>query len=141
MRHTNKIFNKMKQNLKLAVLIISVACFFASCGNSKKDALTQKWQCSEFSSPSMDEQMNQAKASLDTITDSLTRAMTKSMLDISFQAVDEMKKAMKSTTMEFKKDGKYETHMTIMGKDKSEQGSWTLSEDGKTLVMIDPKGK
>ena len=44
---------------------------------------------------------------------------------------DEQKKAMKGMSMEFKADGTYEMAMNGEAKEK---GTWTLSEDGKTIT-------
>lgn len=127
----------MKNNLKLAVLIIVAAVVAASCGGNKKEMLIKKWQWTEFSSPEMDAKIKEAKAALDTITD----PSMKSMAESSVKMMDGMMEDMKKTTMEFKKDGSYDIHINMMGMDQTETGKWDLTSDGKTLVMTDSKGK
>lgn len=126
----------MKQTLKLVAIVLVAAVVAASCGGAnKKEMLTKKWQWSEFSSPEMDKKIGEMKASLDTITDPSNKAMA----EMSVKMADEMIAAMKQTTMEFKNDGKYEMKLKMMGQEQTETGSWSLSEDGKSLLLTDAK--
>ena len=54
------------------------------------------------------------------------------------EQIEKAKAAMQAMVFEFKADG---TSTVSGGPDKSRSGKWKVSDDGKTLTMIDEKGK
>lgn len=104
-----------------AFLIGAVAVVMAACGGSAKDNLVGEWQVQEVDMSSVMETIPEEQ-----------RAFMEAMLPM-------MEEAMKSMTMNFSADGKVVTKSAMMGQEQEEEGTWELSEDGKTLT-IDNKG-
>src|SRR5579872_6168696 len=108
-----------------AIAIAAVVMFDCKGGSGSKQMIVRKWQWESFESKAMDEQMAAMKTQADTTKDSTAKAM----LAQNVAMMNSMIEALKSTTMEFKEDGSFETSMAMMGKSDKKGGKWTLSED------------
>jgi hypothetical protein len=51
-----------------------------------------------------------------------------------------MEEAMKSMEMTFEKEGKFTMKASMMGQDQNEEGTWSLSDDGKVLTTKTSEG-
>lgn len=51
-----------------------------------------------------------------------------------------MEEAMKSMEMTFEKEGKFTMKASMMGQEQNEEGTWTLSDDGKVLTTKTAEG-
>lgn len=105
-----------------AFLFSALTVVLVACGGSAKDNLVGKWQVSDIDMSAMMESVPEEQ-----------KAFMESMLPM-------MEEAMKSMTMEFSADGKVITKSSMMGQETEEEGTWTLSDDGKTL-SFDNEGK
>lgn len=103
-------------------LFSALTIVMVACGGSAKDNLVGKWQVSDIDMSAMLESVPEDQ-----------KAFMESMLPM-------MEEAMKSMTMEFSADGKVITKSSMMGQENEDEGTWTLSDDGKTL-SFDTDGK
>jgi hypothetical protein len=100
-----------------AFLIGALAVVMVACGGSAKDNLVGEWQVEEVDMSAVMESIPEEQ-----------RAFMEAMLPM-------MEEAMKSMTMNFSADGKVVTKSSMMGQEQEEEGTWTLSDDGKTLTI------
>ncbi len=122
---------------KLFALTI-VGAFLMSCGsNNTKDMLAQKWQVSEFKVDGIDAEIEVMKAQADTTKDSIMKSQIMSQVQMYTSILEGMKKS----TFEYKSDGAFEAAIFMMGQVQNVKGTWTISEDGKTLVVVDNNQK
>jgi len=119
---SSKNNNLYKMKLLNAFLFSALTIVMVACGGSAKDNLVGKWQVSEVDMSAMLESIPEEQ-----------KAFMESMLPM-------MEEAMKSMTMEFSADGKVITKSSMMGQENEDEGTWTLSDDGKTL-SFDNNGK
>lgn len=129
----------MKNTISTLFILAVATVLLMSCGggNKTKDMIAKKWQFSEFKMDGMDEQMAQMKAAADTTKDSTLRTQFLSQVQMVEAAMAEMKKS----TLEYKADGSFEANIAGMGQVQNVKGTWTLSEDGKKVIIIDAKDK
>lgn len=128
----------MKKTLKALFTLAIATVVFISCGGNKtKELLVKKWQISDYKVDGMDQQMAQMKAAADTTKDSTMKAQFATQLKMFEGAMEEIKKS----TMEWKKDGVYEASISMMGQTQNMKGTWTLSKDGKKVIIVDDKQK
>ena len=100
-----------------AFLIGALAVVMVACGGSAQDNLVGEWQVQEVD----------MSAVLESVPDE-QRAFMEAMMPM-------MEEAMKSMTMNFSADGKVVTKSSMMGQEQEEEGTWTLSDDAKTLTI------
>lgn len=104
------------------VIALSVAVVVACSGGAGKK-IVGTWKCENIEVANFDEAINKALAQ---VPDSMKEA-TKKQYETAMKAnLDEMKS---SLTMNFKEDKTFESAI----KGKTDKGTYTLSEDGKTL--------
>ncbi len=127
----------MKAKIIILSAIICAAIVTYNCkgGSDANKMMVKKWQWESFQSKAMDEQMASLKIQADTTKDSTAKAIVAQ--DTAYMA--SVMEALKSTTMEFKADGTFETSMTMMGKNDTRAGKWSLSADGTKLLSTDKK--
>lgn len=101
-----------------ALTMVMVACG----GGSGKDQLVGKWQVTDVDMSAM----------MATIPEE-QKAFMEAMLPM-------MEEAMKSMTLEFTAEGKVMQVSAMMGETQEEEGTWSLSDDEKTLT-INTKGR
>jgi hypothetical protein len=121
----------MKKNLFTVMLAAFVALTIISCTPDKKELLSKKWGISEFKSASSDKMMADLKAKVESTTESDS---VKNMAKMQLEMFEKQMAAMKDWTMEFKKDGAFETNV---GGDT--KGTWSLVEikGGGTGLVIE----
>ena len=103
------------------MLVGALTMVMVACGGSAKDQLVGKWQVTDVDMSAMMETIPEEQ-----------KAFMESMLPM-------MEEAMKSMTMEFTADGKVKQVSAMMGETQEEEGTWSLSDDAKTLT-INTKG-
>lgn len=139
LQKTKKTYQTMKAKkiiLLSAVAIAAVVTFGCKGGGSDANKMiVKKWQWESIQSAAMDEQMKSMQMQADTTKDSTMKAMMGQQVAM----MNSMMEALKSTTMEFKADGTFETAMSMMGKSDTKGGKWALSEDGKKLLSTEKK--
>ncbi|MBL7893142.1 MAG: hypothetical protein JNL63_10965 [Bacteroidia bacterium] len=126
-----------KSTSTLFTLAIATVIFMSCGGNKTKEMLARKWQISEFKVDGMDEQMAQMRAAADTTKDSTMKVQYVQQVKMVESYMEEMKKS----TLDYKNDGTFEASMSVMGQTQNVKGTWTLSEDGKQVVIVDDKQK
>ena len=100
-----------------AFLIGALAVVMVACGGSAQDNLVGEWQVQEVDMSAVLESVPEEQ-----------RAFMEAMMPM-------MEEAMKSMTMNFSADGKVVTKSSMMGQEQEEEGTWTLSDDAKTLTI------
>jgi hypothetical protein len=118
-----------------AIAIAAMVMYNCKGGSDANKMMVKKWQWESFESKAFDEQMAAMKTQADTTKDSTSKAM----LDQQAAMMTGIMEAMKSTTMEFKADGSFETSMAMMGKTDTKGGKWSLTADGKKLLSTEKK--
>ena len=97
-------------------MISALALVMFACKGSGKDALVGTWGVEDVDMSAMLEGMSDEE-----------KAMYESFLPM-------MQEAMKSMEMTFNADGTMTTKAEMMGQASNDEGTWTLSEDEKTLT-------
>ena len=105
----------MKWMKYAAIAALSVVVI--ACSSSPKDKLIGKWQVTAVDASEM----------LKTIPEE-QKAFVEKM-------IPQFEEMMKTIVMTFEKDGKMNTKANMMGKTSDENGTYTLSEDGKELSI------
>ncbi|MGZ3866655.1 MAG: hypothetical protein ACXVC6_14770 [Bacteroidia bacterium] len=127
---------KAKKVIILSAIAIAAMVMYNCKGGSDANAMiAKKWKWESFESKAFDEQMTAIKTQADTTKDSTTKVMLQQNLAM----MSGIMEAMKSTTMEFKADGSFETSMAMMGKADTKTGKWALTADGKKLLSTEKK--
>ena len=100
---------------KTSYLLISLffLSILLSCTKSPSDLIIGKWKIADIKT---------------------SEEIPEDQKEMYKQIMDDMKA---STKMEFKEDGTYEQSIA----EEINSGKWNISEDGKTLTLIDEKGK
>ena len=128
----------MKKTINTIFTVAIAAVVLMSCGGNKtKQLIAKKWQISEFKADGMDEQIKAMKAMADTIKDSTMKAQYAAQMKMMDAAMEDIKKS----TLEYKADGTFEASMSMMGQTQNSKGTWSLSADGKKVIIIDDKQK
>ncbi|MBI5218158.1 MAG: DUF4923 family protein [Bacteroidia bacterium] len=105
------------------VCVLSVALLIACAGGPDKNIIGT-WKCDGVEISNLDEVINQTLA---TVPDSLKEAAKKQAEESYKQSFEKMKGVL---TMTFKEDKSYESTFD----NKTDKGTWAISEDGKTLT-------
>ena len=100
-----------------AILLSTFTVVMVACGGNSQNTLLGTWQVTDVDMSSM----------LETVPEE-QKAFMEAMLPM-------MQEAMKSMTMEFSEDGKVITKSAVMGEQSEEEGTWSLSDDAKTLTI------
>jgi hypothetical protein len=125
---------KMKNLIKLAMVVAVMTVTMVSCKNQAGKELIKKWRVTDMNMPSLDKMMMEQKAALDTMKNDSVKTMMLAQMD---QMDKEMKDNMKKMTMEFKADGTYET----AGGPGADNGKWSVTDDKKKLITTSDKSK
>jgi hypothetical protein len=118
-----------------AIAIAAMVMYNCKGGSDANKMIVKKWKWESFQSKAMDEQMAMMKTAADTTKDSTAKAGATQNLAMMTSMIE----ALKSTTMEFKGDGTFETSMAMMGKSDTKGGKWALTADGKGLLNTEKK--
>lgn len=97
-------------------MVGALALALVACKGSGKDALIGSWGVEDVDMSEM----------LNGLSDE-EKAMYEAFLPM-------MQEAFKSMEFTFNADGTMETKASMMGQDNNTKGTWTLSDDGKTLT-------
>ncbi len=138
----------MKKNSMFIVAIVATISFLAACSGGNKDQIVHKWKFSGMQSPQMDRMMAETDAKCMAMDDSMKNCTdttkmkefksSKEMMESQKNMMTSMMDKMKSEGwIEFTKDGKYKQNMS----GTEDEGTYTLTEDGKSLMTTDSKGK
>src|ERR1035437_7007569 len=92
-----------------AIICAAIVTYNCKGGSDANKMLVKKWQWESVQSKAMDDQMAAMKLAADTTKDSTAKAG----LDQQAAYMTGVMEALKSTTMEFKADGSFETTMTM----------------------------
>jgi len=112
------------------VCVFSVALLI-SCSSNPSKKIIGTWKCNNAEFENLEETINKALAS---VPDSLKEIQKKYMTD----NIKNMTEEMKHVSMNFKEDKTFES----IDDGKSDKGTWSISEDGKTLTTKgDGEGK
>jgi deoxyribodipyrimidine photolyase-like uncharacterized protein len=128
----------MKRTINTVFTLAIATVVLMSCGGNKsKEMLAKKWQISELKVEGFDEQMAQMKAAADTTKDTTMKSQFISQIKMYEGYMEEMKK----TTLEYKTDGAFEANTMMMGQAQNVKGTWTMTEDGKKVIVVNDKQK
>lgn len=116
-----------KSTLFYSSIILIIASFFSACNKSTEEKISQKWKFENIEiqpdpvemlkSQGVPEEMVEAQRSK--FEETISEIVSKSYLTLN-------------------EDGTYERYMGNIGEEnKPESGSWSVSEDGKTLLVKD----
>ncbi|HXB11990.1 MAG TPA: hypothetical protein VNZ45_08400 [Bacteroidia bacterium] len=126
---------KTSKSLVLFVSLCAVAALYSckSGGSDSSKMFVKKWQIESFKSKDMDDRMAMAQKMMDTIKDSSMKAQMASQLKMQQSTMEDMKK----TVLTCNADGTCEISMNMMGKQTTNKAKWTMTPDGKKVVLSD----
>jgi VCBS repeat-containing protein len=128
----------MKTKTLSVLFAVSAMVTLFSCGSGDIGKLfVKKWQLESFKSKAFDDQMASLKMQADTTKDSSTRAMLQSSLQMQSAMIE----GLKSSTLEYRLDGTYETSVSMMGQTQTEKGKYTIADGGKKVITTSDKQK
>jgi hypothetical protein len=111
--------------LKNLFVCLFVAAMAMSCQKTPEELLTKTWTL---------DNIDYTQALKEVPAES--KEMMKKMMD------EQIPKMKGKVIFEFKEDGKVTTTApSFMGETKKEEGTWTISEDGKTVTITDKERK
>ena len=131
------------------VAIVATISFLAACSGGSKDQIVHKWKFSGMQSPQMDRMMAENDKKIAELADSIAAAGADTTKASSFKGQKEMMESQKTMMssmidkmkaegwIEFTKEGKYKQNMS----GTEDEGTYSLSADGKSLMTTDSKGK
>lgn len=126
----------MKKYFLAVFSAITVVAFLSSCTPKPAEMILGKWQWVKYSSPQYDAQMKQIDemaASTDSMV-AMQGKMMKEKIEANMSRIGE-------NTMEFQKEGKMINTFVRGESMENEEGTYKISEDGKTLSLIDKTGR
>lgn len=128
---TTKFFNFC---LIACAVVVAYNC---SGGLNVGKMFTKKWQFDSFKSQAYDREMASLQKQADTTKDSAAKAM----LQQNITMATAMMAQMKNITLEYMADGTYQMSSSMMGQTQTIKGKWSITGNGKKVVLTDDKQK